>query len=225
MSGLFFGAADVIQVFIFGGREMEASAPSASTTGTTCRVSGDELRKFVDRCMQAVGCAPEHAAVVAEILVEADLRGVHSHGVNRLEMYVGEIKKGEVEPRIEPEIINETPAIACVDGRNGLGMVVGRYCMELAIKKAREMGIGWVVARGSNHYGIAGYYAMMALKEGMVGMSYTNTSPISFPTRSARHVLGTNPIAVAAPSNDPQGEIASMMLLMVTMMVMMMKRG
>ncbi|ELR22724.1 malate/Llactate dehydrogenase subfamily protein [Acanthamoeba castellanii str. Neff] len=119
-------------------------------------------------------------------------------------MYVGEIKKGEVEPQIRPQIVNETPAIACVDGRNGLGMVVGRYCMELAIKKAKELGIGWVVARGSNHYDIAGYYAMMALEESLVGMSYTNTSPIAFPTRAAQHVLGTNPIAVAAPSTDPQ---------------------
>jgi LDH2 family malate/lactate/ureidoglycolate dehydrogenase len=168
-------------------------------------VDAHELRAFVDRCMRAVDCTPEHAATVADILVAADLRGVHSHGVNRLEMYVGEVKNGEVDPRIRPEVTSETPAIACVDGRNGLGMVVGRYCMELAMKKAQDMGVGWVVARGSNHYGIAGYYAMMAAERGMVGLSYTNTSPISFPTRAAQHVLGTNPIAVAAPSTDPKG--------------------
>jgi hypothetical protein len=169
------------------------------------QVDKEQIHAFVDRCMRAVGCPGEHAATVADILVAADLRGVHSHGVNRLEMYVGEINKGEVDPQIRPEIITETPAIACVNGRNGLGMVVGRYSMELAIKKAKGMGVGWVVARGSNHYGIAGYYAMMAAEQGLVGMSFTNTSPISFPTRSAKHVLGTNPIAVAAPSTDPQG--------------------
>jgi hypothetical protein len=155
--------------------------------------------------MRAVDCTPEHAATVADILVAADLRGVHSHGVNRLEMYVGEVRNGEVDPRVRPQVTSETPAIACVDGRNGLGMVVGRYCMELAMEKAQTMGVGWVVARGSNHYGIAGYYAMMAAERGLVGMSYTNTSPISFPTRAAQHVLGTNPIAVAAPSTDPKG--------------------
>ena len=189
--------------------EEDDSTPTTTTAADgpqVVRVAADELRSFVERCMRAAGCPPEHAQTVADVLVAADLRGVHSHGVNRLEMYVGEIKKGEVEPQIRPQIVNETPAIACVDGRNGLGMVVGRYCMELAIKKAKEMGIGWVVARGSNHYGIAGYYAMMALEESLVGMSYTNTSPIAFPTRAAQHVLGTNPIAVAAPSTDSQGD-------------------
>lgn len=183
---------------------MDNSSPEAKQQQQQFgRVDAKELLAFVDRCMRAAGCPAEHAAVVAEVLVAADLRGVHSHGVNRLEMYVGEIKKGEVDPLVRPTIVNETPAVACVDGQNGLGMVIGRYCMDVAIKKAKEMGIGWVVTRGSNHYGIAGYYAMMALQEGMVGMSYTNTSPISFPTRSSRHVLGTNPIAVAAPSSEP----------------------
>jgi len=187
---------------------MDNSSPEAKQQQQQFgRVDAKELLAFVDRCMRAAGCPAEHAAVVAEVLVAADLRGVHSHGVNRLEMYVGEIKKGEVDPLVRPTIVNETPAVACVDGQNGLGMVIGRYCMDVAIKKAKEMGIGWVVTRGSNHYGIAGYYAMMALQEGMVGMSYTNTSPISFPTRSSRHVLGTNPIAVAAPSSEPSGAL------------------
>jgi len=168
------------------------------------RIAPKELRAFVDRVIQRVGCNSEQAATVAEILVEADLRGVHSHGVNRLEMYVSELEAGEVNPKTSPEIIKETDSIACVDGKNGVGMVVAKFCMELAITKAKKHGIGWVVARGANHYGIAGYYAMMASKQGMIGMSFTNTSPIVFPTRSSKIALGTNPIAVAAPSTNPE---------------------
>jgi len=86
-------------------------------------------------------------------------------------------------------------------------MPIAKFCMELAIQKAKKHGIGWVVARGANHYGIAGYYAMMASKQNMVGMSYTNTSPCVFPTRSAEAALGTNPISVAAPTNNPNGRL------------------
>jgi LDH2 family malate/lactate/ureidoglycolate dehydrogenase len=172
--------------------------------GRTVRVAAEELQALVVRCMEAVGCPSDHANAVAEVLVAADLRGVHSHGVNRLEMYVEEIERGEVDGKQTPQILKETVSTACVDGRNAIGMVVGQFCMKLAIQKAKQAGIGWVVAKGTNHYGIAGYYAMMASKENMMGMSFTNTSPIAFPTRSAKCVLGTNPIALAAPSSDPQ---------------------
>eukprot|EP01097_Dermamoeba_algensis_P002570 TRINITY_DN2023_c0_g1_i4.p1 TRINITY_DN2023_c0_g1~~TRINITY_DN2023_c0_g1_i4.p1 ORF type:complete len:215 (+),score=46.95 TRINITY_DN2023_c0_g1_i4:59-703(+) len=169
------------------------------------RVWAKDLHNFTERCISTAGASPDHAKIVADILVAADLRGVHSHGVNRLEMYVGELLHGEVNGKVTPTIINETDSIACINGNNGLGMVVGKFCMELAIKKAKSQGVGWVVARGSNHYGIAGYYAMMASEQNMMGLSFTNTSPLVNPTRSAKPALGTNPISLAAPttSSDP----------------------
>jgi len=183
---------------------MEAQEqPHTPLANEMLRVDALALRSFVDRCMSAVGCSKEQAAIVAEILVEADLRGVHSHGVNRLDMYISEVQAGEVDVNAVPEVVKDTDSVACVDGHNGLGMVTAKFCTDLAISKAKKHGIGWVVARGANHYGIAGYYAMMCSKQGMVGMSYTNTSPVVFPTRSAKVALGTNPIAVAAPSNNP----------------------
>eukprot|EP01087_Luapelamoeba_hula_P005146 TRINITY_DN1522_c0_g1_i1.p1 TRINITY_DN1522_c0_g1~~TRINITY_DN1522_c0_g1_i1.p1 ORF type:complete len:401 (+),score=82.33 TRINITY_DN1522_c0_g1_i1:36-1205(+) len=175
----------------------------ASTNPDMRRVAVAELTAFVDRVMQGAGCSPEQAAIVAEILVAADHRGVHSHGVNRLEMYVNELLNKEIDPKGEPEIVSQTDAVACVDGHNGVGMPVAKFCMELAIEKAKKHGVGWVVCRGANHYGIAGYYAMMASKQGMMGMSFTNTSPVVFPSRSAKPALGTNPISLAAPSTDP----------------------
>jgi LDH2 family malate/lactate/ureidoglycolate dehydrogenase len=167
-----------------------------------CRIEAEELRSFVSRCMRAVGAPDDHAATVADILVEADLRGIHSHGVNRLDMYVIESKINEVDAKAVPSIIKQSGATALVDGCNALGMVAGKFCMELAIKKAKEQGIGWVCCKRSNHYGIAGYYAMMAQRQGLVGISYTNSSPLIFPTRAKQAALGTNPIAVAAPSNN-----------------------
>jgi LDH2 family malate/lactate/ureidoglycolate dehydrogenase len=163
-------------------------------------ITKQDLELFSRTCLEAAGCRPEDAAVVAEILVAADLRAIYSHGVNRLEMYVHELRAGDVDPKATPTILTETTAVACVNGNNGHGMVVGRYCMELAIRKAAEVGVGWVVARSSNHFGITGYYAMMAADQGMIGLSFTNTSPLVVPTRAKKPALGTNALAAAAPA-------------------------
>ncbi|XP_023214422.1 uncharacterized protein LOC111617352 [Centruroides sculpturatus] len=101
-------------------------------------------------------------------------------------MYVNDIKTGICQPCGEPKIIKETVATAYVNGNNLLGPVVGNFCMKLAIKKAKEVGIGWVVAKGSNHFGICGWYSMLASKEGLVGISFTNTSPIMATTRGKK---------------------------------------
>merc|ERR1711962_304046 len=119
-------------------------------------------------------------------------------------MYVKDIKSGICAKDGEPEVERESAATALVDGKNLLGPVVGNFCMNLAIKKAKETGIGWVCARGSNHYGIAGWYALRASDKGLIGISFTNTSPLVAPTRAKTAALGTNPIAVSAPSSDPQ---------------------
>ncbi|KAL6042266.1 malate dehydrogenase [Balamuthia mandrillaris] len=183
---------------------MEQTQPERQKEAQYGRVEAAELRSFVERCALAAGCPAAHAKTFAEVLVLADLRGVHSHGVNRLQSYIMELKFDTVDKNVEPKIVNETVATACVDGQNGMGSVIGKFCMELAMRKAKEVGVGWVVARNGNHYGIAGYYAMLASQEGLIGMSYCNTSPAVFPTRSACAALGTNPIAVAAPSQDPK---------------------
>ena len=160
----------------------------------------EEVRRFISDTMTAVGTAKDRADLLAEVLVEADYRGHYSHGLNRLELYVDDVAEKSCLPGAQPQVLKESPATAWVDGQRGLGPVVGRFCMELAITKAHQVGVGWVVAKGSNHYGIAGWYSMLALQKKMMGMSFTNTSPLVSPTRSKGAFLGTNPISLAVPA-------------------------
>nr|XP_046250568.1 uncharacterized oxidoreductase YjmC-like [Scatophagus argus] len=175
-----------------------------------CLITKAEVQGFIERCMMAVGTKPHHARSLAEVLVEGDHRGHYSHGLNRMDMYVKDIQTGICAKDGEPVVEKESAATALVDGKNLLGPVVGNFCMNLAIKKAKEVGIGWVVAHGSNHYGIAGYYSLQALKENMIGMSFTNTSPLVVPTRGKECTLGTNPISVAAPAKDGDSFVLDM---------------
>ncbi|XP_048758864.2 uncharacterized oxidoreductase YjmC-like [Ostrea edulis] len=162
-------------------------------------VRNAEVRRFARDCMTSVGTKPDHAESLAEVLVLADYRGHYSHGLNRLDMYVKDIQTGITVSDKDPVITKESAATAFVDGQNLLGPVVGNFCMDTAITKAKQSGVGWVVARGSNHYGIAGHYAMKAADQGLLGMSFTNTSPLVVPTRAKKTILGTNPISLAAP--------------------------
>ncbi|CAG2177948.1 unnamed protein product, partial [Oppiella nova] len=163
-------------------------------------VSIHEMKSFIIRAMVAAGGRSDHGHKLAELLVTADHRGHFSHGLNRLELYVYEMKSKITRPTGAPIILNESTATAWVDGHNLLGPVVGMYCMELAIKKAKEAGIGFVCVKGSNHYGIAGYYSMMALQHKLLGMSFTNATPIVVPTRAQNPSIGTNPLSLAAPA-------------------------
>uniref|UniRef100_A0A023GMG3 Malate dehydrogenase n=1 Tax=Amblyomma triste TaxID=251400 RepID=A0A023GMG3_AMBTT len=173
-------------------------------------VSKQEIEAFIVRCMRKVGTDKAHAESLAEVLVAGDYRGHFSHGLNRLQMYVTDIQKGVCQPSGSPVIVNELPATALVDGKNVLGPVVGKFCMELAMQKAQQAGIGWVVARGSNHYGIAGFYSTMAASRGMIGMSFTNASPLVAPSGGKKKFLGTNPISVAAPGKDGDSFVLDM---------------
>ncbi len=146
-------------------------ATNSANTNDYLLVRKDEMKNFMERCMLAVGTKPAHAESLADCLISGDYRGHFSHGLNRLDMYVRDIKSGTTNSADEPIIKKESPATALVDGNNLLGPVVGNFCMSLAIKKAKEIGIGLVVANRSNHYGIAGYYSMQALKENLIGMS------------------------------------------------------
>jgi len=163
----------------------------------------EELLGFVSSVFSRLGVPDEDARVVAENLVAADLRGIESHGVARLRRYVEGIRRGAVKVRPNIRVVSEGPSFALVDGDSGLGQVVGSFSMRLAIRKARESGLGFVTVRMSNHYGIAGYYAMMALDHDMIGVSMTNSRPLVAHTGALGKWLGTNPIAVAAPTVRP----------------------
>ena len=147
-----------------------------------------------------MGCPPDQAANAAKALLSADLRGIDSHGVARLSGYVRLWEAGRINANPHIRILHQTPSTAVVDGDSGLGLVVAQEAMQIAIEKARQVGTGWVSVQNSNHFGIAGHYAMMALEHDMIGLAMTNASPLVAPTFSADKMLGTNPIAVAAPA-------------------------
>jgi len=158
------------------------------------------LKEFTTKLFQCMGCPEDQAKTAADCLNQADLRGVDSHGVARLSGYVRlwELKRLNAAP--EMKIIHETPSTAVLDGDLGLGLVTAPFAMKLAIEKAKIAGTGWVAVQNSNHYGIAGYHAMMALEHDMIGISMTNASPLVAPTFSKSRFLGTNPISVAIPA-------------------------
>ena len=173
-------------------------------------VRKDDMENFMQRCMLAAGAKQSHAESLASCLIAGDYRGHFSHGLNRLDMYVRDVKAGTTSSTEEPVVIKDSGATALVDGNNLLGPVVGNFCMSLAMKKAKELGIGMVVANRSNHYGIAGYYSMQALKENLIGISMTNTSPLVYPTRSNVRTFGTNPLTLAAPGKNNDSFVLDM---------------
>ncbi len=167
------------------------------------RVPVDVLRKFMVDVFKAQGVSDDDAAICAEVLITSDLRGIESHGIGRLKYYYDRIQAGIQFPAAKMEIVKETETTALVDGHHGMGHPTAYRSMELAIRKAREYGIGGVAVRNATHFGIAGYYPLMAAKEGLVGLAVTNARPSMSPTFGAQPMLGTNPIAFAAPSDMP----------------------
>jgi L-2-hydroxycarboxylate dehydrogenase (NAD+) len=170
--------------------------------------SYDELYRFTHSVFLKIGCSNADATVATKVLLSADLRGIDSHGIARLTGYVRlwEAKRVNATPQIK--IVHETPSTAVVDGDAGLGLVVAPFAMQVAIEKAKNVGTGWVSVRNSNHFGIAGIHAMMALEHDMIGMAMTNASALVAPTFSTERMLGTNPIAVAIPANDQPAFVA-----------------
>lgn len=169
------------------------------------------LFEFCARCFNELGVPEEDARIAAEVLLESDLRGIESHGVPRFEaFYINGLKDGRINPKANVRVVHEAPATALVDGDGGLGMLVGYRSMEVAIRKAAETGAGFVSTRNSRHFGIAGFYASMALKHDMIGWTVTNASPQMPPSGGADPRLGTNPLAFAAPSADGRDFILDM---------------
>lgn len=167
------------------------------------RVPVEKLVKFMIAALEKMGVPQDDAKIIADVLITSDLWGVRSHGVAHLKMYHERMKKGLQLPVTNWKVVKDAQATAVIDGGNGMGMVVGHHAMNLAIKKAREYGLGAVAVRNSSHYGVAGYYPLMAVKEGLVGLSMTNAHPSTAPTFGVKPMLGTNPIAVAAPTDEP----------------------
>lgn len=160
------------------------------------------LFDFTKDVFLAIGCSEENAALAARVLISADLRGVDSHGIARLPGYVRLYDHGRLNPNPDIRIVHETPSTGVVDGDKGLGLVVAPRAMEIAMEKAEKVGSGWISVRNSNHFGIAGYHAMMALEKDMIGWTMTHAAPLVTPTFSLERMLGTNPLAVAVPAME-----------------------
>lgn len=160
----------------------------------------DMLEKFCLDAFQRLGFSKDECQTISDVLLLSDLYGIESHGMQRLVRYHKGIEKGLIKVDAKPEVIFETPVSAVIDAHDSMGQLVGRKAMELAIEKAKKSGVGIVSVKNSNHYGIAGYYAKMACDEGLIGFSATNSEAIMVPTFGRLAMIGSNPIAMAAPA-------------------------
>ncbi|MBN1389042.1 MAG: Ldh family oxidoreductase [Candidatus Thermoplasmatota archaeon] len=167
------------------------------------RVPFKALEIFISDVLRRLGVPWEDAEICADVLIEADRRGIHSHGINRFKpFYYDRIKAGLLDPRGRMEVVREGPTTAVVDGHFGMGHAIGKRSMDLAIGKAKRYGMGMVAVRNSTHYGIAGYYVMMASRSGMIGISGTNARPSVAPTFGTEGMLGTNPFTIGFPTDE-----------------------
>jgi len=165
------------------------------------RVPVDVLHRFMVDVFVAQGVSAEDAEICADVLIASDLRGIKSHGIARLKYYFDRIQAGIQFTDAKMEIVKETETTALVDAHHGMGHPTAYRSMKLAIEKARAYGMSSVAVRNATHFGIAGYYPLMAAAEGMVGFAFTNARPSISPTFGSEPMLGTNPIAFAAPSD------------------------
>lgn len=165
------------------------------------RASFESLTEFVVKCFQKTGVPLAEARIATDVLLEADLRGIESHGIARLTgWYIDRLRNGNTKPVSKIRVVHEATSTALMDGDGGLGLLVGYRAMELAIRKAVSSGAGFVSVTNSRHFGIAGYYSAMALAHDMIGISMTNSGPLVLPTFGTVPMVGTNPISVAAPT-------------------------
>ncbi len=180
------------------------------------RVDEKALRELCEKIFFKLGVKGEDANTVTDVLVEADLRGISSHGVARLKRYVDGIRCGKMNPKPKMKVVRENPVMALIDADNALGQVAGVFGMKKAIEKAKDMGVGIVSVAHSNHYGIAGYYSMMALKYDFIGISMTNSAPLVIPTFGSEPILGTNPLSIAIPTGSQAPVVLDMATSVVT---------
>lgn len=164
------------------------------------RFGAEDLDRFTAQVLERLGLPPEDARAAAEVLGQANLRGVDTHGTGLLPAYVQRIRSGMVNPRPNMRVLRETAAALVVDADGALGQVSSRWAMELAIAKAREAGVAWVNVVNSNHHGALAFYALMAAQQDMLGLVTTTTSANTAPWGGKEPVVGNNPLAVAAPA-------------------------
>jgi len=161
------------------------------------------LEKFMIDAFKKMGLNEKTAQISSDILISANKAGIDSHGIDRLKTYYYDrLKDGTISREVNMEIVNDRDTTAVVDGHGGIGMVIGKESMQLAIEKARKYGLGMVVVRNSNHYGFAGYYAKMAIENDMIGITGTNTQPYVAPTFGVENLLGTNPLTFGIPTDE-----------------------
>ncbi|MBM4321073.1 MAG: Ldh family oxidoreductase, partial [Deltaproteobacteria bacterium] len=166
-------------------------------------VDFDNLEHFMRDVFIGVGVPEADAAICADVLIAADKRGIDSHGIGRCKtIYYDRIKDGIQQPATIFEIVKETSTTAVIDGHHGMGQVIAKRAMQLAIDKAREHGLGMTTVRNSTHYGICGYYVMMACAAGQVGLTGTNARPSIAPTFGVENMLGTNPLTIGCPTDE-----------------------
>ncbi len=188
----------------------QPKAATVPVTDAPTYMNAVQLRAFVQQLFMTLNVPEKDAYITADVLVQGDLRGVDSHGVARLFQYIKRLQEGLIEAKPTITIKRETPVSVALDGGNGLGQVVSHQAMEMVIDKAAKTGVGMATVNHSNHFGIAGYYAMMALPHGMVGQAYTNTTPLVMPTFGKKIMTGTNPIAVAVPCGSEKPWVLDM---------------
>ena len=164
--------------------------------------SRELLDKFCMEAFKKFGFTTDESRIIVDVLLMSDRFGIESHGMQRLVRYHKGIESGMIKIDAKPEVVFETPITAVIDGHDGMGQLIGHKAMEMAIEKAKKCGVGIVSVKNSNHYGIAGYYARMAMEEGLIGFSCTNSEAIMVPTFGKKAMLGSNPIACCAPA-DP----------------------
>ena len=163
-------------------------------------ISAPRLRAFMERVFAAEGFDAGEAAQIADVLMQADLFGIESHGAQRMMYYHRNLASGSAVVGAKPEVLRETPVSALIDGHFAMGQLTACFAMRRAIDKAKRTGVGLCAVRNSSHYGIAGYYTLMAAREGLASFSMTNTGPIMVPTFGREMMLGTNPMAFCMPA-------------------------
>src|SRR6056297_298527 len=166
-------------------------------------VDFDLLERFMTDAFEAIGIPREDAAVSADVLITSDKRGIDSHGIGRFKrIYIDRINDGILNTKTNFEVVKDGKTTAVVDGHNGMGHVIGKKSMQMAIDKAKEHGMGMVAVRNTTHYGIAGYYSLMAIENGMIGITGTNARPSIAPTFGVENMLGTNPLTIGFPTDE-----------------------
>jgi len=168
----------------------------------TIYIEAETLESFMRDVFIGLGVPKDDAHIIAEVLIASDIRGIDTHGIQRCKMYFDRIKAGMYEVNTKIDVIKDGPTTALWDGNCGMGHVIAYKAMKTAIEKAKKYGLGSVAVRNSTHFGIAGFYSLMAIKEGMIGLAVTNARPSMPPTFGVEPMLGTNPLTAGAPTDE-----------------------